>query len=78
MSKLLILATKITPPNGKPTSPSSTALKTVYVESDKITILPIDGGNGSLILANGYQFEVAGEVSELSTSLSGTDTTAQT
>lgn len=74
MSKLLITATKTVSPDKKTNNDS----QVVYVESDKITMLPIDGGDRSLILANGFQFEVSAEVAELADALDVEDVSAYT
>lgn len=74
MSKLLITATKTVSPDKKTNLNS----QVVYVESDKITILPREGTDKATILANGYQFDVDAEVSELSVALGGEDTSAYT
>lgn len=67
MSKLLITAIKTTTPDKK----VSTDPQVVIVESDKITVVP--SGAGSLILANGFQYEVEATVSEVAQALAATD-----
>lgn len=70
MSKLLITATKVITPEGK-TIPDYNAV--VFVESDKIVILPVEGATKSVIRANGYQFYVDAEPTELGVVLDARD-----
>lgn len=74
MSKLLITATKTVSPDKK----TNTDTQVVYVESDKITILPREGTTKALILANGFQYEVDAEVAELANALGAEDVSAYT
>lgn len=69
MSKMLITATKTVAPDGKTNSNS----QVVFVESDKITILPREGTAKALVLANGFQYHVDAEVAEISAALGGED-----
>lgn len=74
MSKVLITATKTVTPDKK----TSNVAQVVYVESDKITILPREGATESVLLANGFQFDLDAEVAELSAALGGEDVSAYT
>lgn len=74
MSKLLLTATKTVTPDKKTISTS----QVVYVESDKITILPREGTAKALVIANGYQFDVDSEVAELGAALAAEDVSAYT
>lgn len=74
MSVLILAVTKTTAPGG----PSVVEDKTVVVESDKFTILPIDSDTRSLVIVNGYQFEVDAEVAELASAMNAVDASAYT
>lgn len=74
MSKLLITATKTTNPQGFATATS----QVVYVESDKITILPREGTSKALVLANGFTYEVDSEPVEIAAALGAEDVSAYT
>jgi hypothetical protein len=74
MSKLLITATKTISPDKK----TNTSSQVIYVESDKITILPADGTAKSILQANGYNFFLDAEVAELGTALGAEDVSAYT
>lgn len=78
MSKLLITATSAKGPDGKQLWKEGEAAKVVFIESDKITILPREGTAKSVIMANGYQWFVNAEVAELSAALAGEDVSAYT
>lgn len=74
MSKLILAVTKTTAPGG----PSVTENRTIVLESDKILVFPLDNDTRSLVIANGYQFEVDAEVAELGSAMSATDASAYT
>lgn len=74
MSKLLITATKTVSPQGHTVDEA----QVVFIESDKITILPREGNTKSVILANGYRYEVDAEVAELGAALTVEDVSAYT
>jgi hypothetical protein len=74
MSKLLITATSTVNPQGSKTTTS----QVVYVESDKITILPREGTTKAVILANGFTYEVDSEVAEIGAALAAEDVSAYT
>lgn len=75
MSKITITATKIVNPAGKTVSNTSSV---VFVESDKITVLPVAGATESVILANGYQFYVLAEPTEIGAALGSENMAAYT
>lgn len=74
MSKLLITATKTVSPDKK----TNTDTQVVYVESDKITILPREGGDKCTLLANGFQYDLDAEVAEIGAALAAEDVSAYT
>ncbi len=78
MSKLLITATSGKSPDGKQLWKEGEAARVVFVESDKITILPREGTAKSVIMANGYQWFIDAEVSEISAALAGEDVSSYT
>lgn len=74
MSKLILAVTKTVTPDKK----TSEVAQTIVVESDKITILPLESNTKSLVMANGFQWEVEAEVAELASAMSATDASAYT
>lgn len=75
MSKLLITATKVIAPDGKVLDNFN---KVVFVESDKITILPTAGETKSVLVANGYQYFLDAEPTELGTALGAENVSSYT
>lgn len=52
--------------------------ETIVVSSDKILVFPREDGASSLVMANGWEFEVDAEVAEIATALDSTDASSYT
>jgi len=78
MSKLTITATSAKHPSGKTLWTEADTPKVIFVESDKIVILPREGADKAAILANGFEFWVDAEPAELAAALSSVDVSAYT
>lgn len=74
MSKLILAVTSSRPPGG----PKVTLAQTIVLESDKIMVFPLEENTRSLIKANGWEFEVAAEVSEIGAAMSAVDASSYT
>lgn len=75
MSKITIKPTKIITPDGKTLTSYN---KNVFVESDKITVLPTAGETGTVLMANGYQFFLDADVADIGTALGTENMSAYT
>ena len=77
MSKLILAVTRTILPSGA----ADATAKTIVVESDKITVLPrsvTTANDSALVIANGYQFEVAAEVAEIAAAMAATNASTYT
>lgn len=74
MAALQLAVTKSVSPANK----INTTDRDIVVVSDKWIVEPADGGDGSVVMVNGWTYYTDAEVAELATALSAGDATVYT